>query len=78
MLWLAAVMRLWYIGTVLIQSTKFVMKCWYSGHYTDCAVPAHPSGKGSVNIRVGRQAMYVRVNVTLKCVRVTIVVVEKQ
>jgi hypothetical protein len=26
---------------------------WYSGHYTDCAVPAHPSGKGSVNIRVG-------------------------
>ena len=28
------------------------MKCWYSGHYTDCAVLAHPSGKGSVNIRV--------------------------
>ena len=39
------------------------MKCWYSGHYTDCPVPARPSGKGSVHIRQwggGRQCTWKR------------------
>ena len=71
---MASDMRAGYFLTRSIQSTKFVRNCWHSGHY---AVPAHPSGKGSVDTRQWKTGS-VRVNVTLKSVRVTIVAVDKQ
>jgi len=72
-----AVMSRRYVLTVSIQSTIFVMKCWYYGNYTDCSVPARPSGKGPVNIRQWERCG-VRGNVILKGVRVTTVAVGKQ